>query len=130
MVENDYKGPLEERENLEEIELKVAQSRSFFRSLFSVDNFSAQKATTFLPFFGFMAVLGIIYIANRHMAENNVRKIDALGRDVKVLSWEYKTLKADLMQRSTQTEVAKRVDTLGLKELVEPPKKLIVETEN
>ncbi|SEM99574.1 hypothetical protein SAMN05216436_11055 [bacterium A37T11] len=126
---NEYKDPLEERENLDEIELKVAESRNFFKSLFSSENFSAQKATTFIPFFVFMATLGIVYIANRHLAEDNVRKIDAVGREVKVLSWEYKTLKADLMQRSTQTEVAKRVDTLGLKELVEPPKKLIVETD-
>jgi len=44
------------------------------------------------------------------------------------LSWEYKSLKADLMFKSKMTEVAKKVDTLGLKELIEPPKKLIVQS--
>ena len=33
------------------------------------------------------------------------------------------------MLKSTQTEVAKRVDTLGLKELVEPPRKILIKTE-
>jgi hypothetical protein len=68
----------------------------------------------------------MIYIGNRHFAENNIRDIDRLGREVKELSWDYKTLKADLMMKSTQTEVAKEVDTLGLKEPVEPPKKIVI----
>jgi hypothetical protein len=33
------------------------------------------------------------------------------------------------MLKSTQTEVAKQVDTLGLKELVEPPKKIVIKSE-
>jgi hypothetical protein len=33
------------------------------------------------------------------------------------------------MQKSTQTEVAKQVDTLGLKEPIEPPMKLVIKTE-
>ena len=68
----------------------------------------------------------MIYIGNRHFAENNIRNIDKLNKEVKELSWDFKTLKADLMLKSTQTEVAKQVDTLGLKEPIEPPKKIII----
>jgi hypothetical protein len=60
------------------------------------------------------------------MAIKNIRKIDQLNKEVKELSWEYKSLKADLMFRSKLTEVAKKVDTLGIKELTEPPKKILV----
>ena len=79
-----------------------------------------------LPFIIFIAFLGMIYIGNRHFAENNIRDIDKLSKEVKELSWDFKTLKADLMLKSTQTEVAKVVDTLGLKEPVEPPKKIVI----
>jgi len=60
------------------------------------------------------------------MAINNIRDIDKLGKEVKELSYEYKSLKADLMFKSKLTEVAKKVDTLGIKELVEPPRKIII----
>jgi hypothetical protein len=55
-----------------------------------------------------------------------VRDIDRVSNEVKVLSWEYKTLQADLMLRSTQSEIASKVEPLGLKVLVEPPRKLSV----
>jgi hypothetical protein len=67
----------------------------------------------------------MIYIGNRHSAENNIRSIDKLGKEVKELSWEFKTLKADLMFKSKQTEVIKRVDSLlGLKVSIKPPIKI------
>jgi hypothetical protein len=56
----------------------------------------------------------------------NIRNIDKLQKEVKELSWEYKSLKADLMFKSKLTEVAKKVDTLGVRTLTEPPKKIIV----
>jgi hypothetical protein len=68
----------------------------------------------------------MIYIGNRHFAENNIRDIDKLSKEVKELSWDFKTLKADLMLKSTQTEVAKVVDSLGLIEPNEPPKKIVI----
>ena len=71
----------------------------------------------------------MIYIANSHFAVNNVRRIDKLNKEVKELRWEYKSLKADLMFKSKLTEVAKKVDTLGIKELIEPPKKIIVKSD-
>ncbi|MNQ97610.1 hypothetical protein D3C85_1132660 [compost metagenome] len=71
----------------------------------------------------------MVYIANSHFAVNNVRRIDKLNKEVKELRWEYKSLKADLMFKSKLTEVAKKVDTLGIKELIEPPKKIIVKSD-
>ncbi|RYY22235.1 MAG: hypothetical protein EOP41_07405 [Sphingobacteriaceae bacterium] len=82
-----------------------------------------------LPFIFFIAFLAMVYIANRHMAENTVRDIDKLSKQVKELSWDYKTTKADLAFKSTLTEVEKRTDTLGLKTSVEPPQKIMVTTD-
>jgi hypothetical protein len=87
-------------------------------------NFNAEKATGALPFILFLAFLGMLYIGNMHLAEKNIRDIDKIGKEVKELSWDYKTTKADLAYKSTLSEVAKRVDTLGIKESVVPPQKL------
>lgn len=114
-----------EREVRPEIE-KAELPRNFFTMMFTDGVISKEAATDMLPFIIFIAFLGIIYIGNRHFAENNIRDIDRLGKEVKELSWDYKTLKADLMMKSTQTEVAKEVDTLGLMEPVEPPKKIVI----
>ena len=79
-----------------------------------------------MPFAAFVALLGLLYISNRHLAERTVRTIDHVGREVKELGWDYKSLSAELMKLTTQTEIAKRADTLGLKERMQPPIKLEV----
>ncbi|MDB5144160.1 MAG: hypothetical protein JWQ66_2873 [Mucilaginibacter sp.] len=86
--------------------------------------FSAEKATSALPFILFLAFLGMLYIGNMHLAEKNIRDIDKMSREVKELNWDYKTAKAELAYKSTLTEIAKRVDTLGIKESLEPPQRL------
>ncbi|MDB5137251.1 MAG: hypothetical protein JWP37_3854 [Mucilaginibacter sp.] len=87
-------------------------------------NFNAERATNALPFVLFIAFLGMIYIGNMHLAEKTVRDIDKIGKEVKELTSDYKTVKADLAYKSTLSEVAKRVDTLGIKESIEPPQRL------
>ncbi|HVW15429.1 MAG TPA: FtsL-like putative cell division protein [Mucilaginibacter sp.] len=89
-----------------------------------VKNFNSEKATSALPFILFLVLLGMIYIGNMHLAEKNIRDIDKIGKEVKELSWDYKTAKADLAYKSTLSEVAKRADTLGLKEAINPPQKI------
>jgi len=118
----------------EEPQLKVKKEKvkdpeigtGFFKKLFTEGVVTKEAATEMLPFLLFLSFLCMLYIANSHMAVNNIRKIDKLSKEVKELSWEYKSLKADLMFKSKLTEVAKKVDTLGIKELTVPPKKLIV----
>lgn len=100
--------------------------RNFFTILFTQGVVSKEAATEMLPFIVFMAFLGMVYIGNRHFAENNIRDIDKLKKDVLELSADYKMLKSELMLKSTKTELAELVDTLGLVEPVEPPKKIVV----
>jgi hypothetical protein len=78
-----------------------------------------------IPFFLFLSALAIVYIANGHYADNTVRSINKLNRELKELQYEYKTLKSEVMFRSKQSELAKAVQPLGLKELVVPPAVLI-----
>jgi hypothetical protein len=109
-----------------EVRAKAELPRNFFTQLLTEGVISKQAATDMMPFIVFLAFLAMVYIGNRHFTENTIREIDKLSKEVKELSWEFKTIKADLMLKSTQTEVAKLVDTIGLKESVEPPTKIIV----
>ena len=97
---------------------------NFITQFFTKGFWNAESATKALPFVLFIAFLGMIYIANMHMAERSIRDINKISKEVKELSWDYKTTKADLAFKSTLTEVAKRVDTLGIKESLQPPQKL------
>jgi hypothetical protein len=100
---------------------------NFLTQLFTKGIIDAETATNALPFILFLALLGMIYIANRHLAERNIRDIDKISKQVKELSYDYKTTKAELAYKSTLTEVAKRTDTLGIKESIQPPQKITVE---
>ncbi|MCI0921647.1 FtsL-like putative cell division protein [Sphingobacterium rhinopitheci] len=115
-----------QEEMSEAVEEKVEETQNFIKTIFSTNKISTYLVTKNFPFVAFLLFLTLLYISNRHLAERTVRKIDRLGKDVKELSWDYKSLSAELMKLTTQTEIAKRADTLGLKERLEPPIKLEV----
>ncbi len=115
-----------QRKMNDSVEEKVEETQHFLRTIFSTKKLSSYLVARNLPFAAFVALLGLLYISNRHLAERTVRSIDRLGREVKELSWDYKSLSSELMKLTTQTEIAKRADTLGLKERTEPPIKVEV----
>jgi len=73
------------------------------------------------PYFLFLSALAVLYIYNGHYADKTVRNINKVNRELKELQYEYKTLKADVMFRSKQSELAKSVEIFGLKEAVSVP---------
>lgn len=74
-----------------------------------------------LPFFLFLSVLAVIYIYNGHYSDKIIKSISKTSRELRELQFEYKTLKSEVMFRSKQTELAKAVEPMGLRELVVPP---------
>ena len=83
-----------------------------------------------IPFFLYLVLLAMIYISNTHSVESTIRRIDSMKNELKEVRWNYMAAKSDLMFRSKQTEVANSVERLGLKELTDPPKKIIVTDEH
>jgi predicted membrane protein len=83
-----------------------------------------------IPFYLFAAILAIIYIANGHYADKTIRKINATSKHLKEMEYEYKTIKQDVIFRSKESELARAVEPLGLKELVVPPVRLIDSIQN
>ncbi len=75
----------------------------------------------------FLFILLIIYIANAHWAEQNVREIQLLQREIKDLKWEYSAIVSNLMYRSMQSQIADAVKEEGLILPPEGPKVIAVE---
>ena len=74
-----------------------------------------------IPFFLFLTALAVLYIYNGHYADKTIRSINKTEKEVKELQYEYKTVKSEVMFRSQQSELAKAVEPLGLKEITVTP---------
>lgn len=83
--------------------------------------FNYQWIVKNIPYFLFLSVLAVVYIYNGHYSDNTVKDINKTSRELKELQYEYKSMKSEVMFRSKQSELAKAVAPLGLKELVQPP---------
>ena len=92
--------------------------------------FNYQWIVKNIPFFLFLSVLTILYIANGHRADKTIRKINSTTNQLKDLQYEFKTLKSEVMFRSKQSELSKAVEPLGLKEILIPPVVLVDSTVN
>ena len=67
-----------------------------------------------ISYFLFLAVLAILYIANGHLTDKSIRKINSTKKEIKQLQFEYKTLKADLMLKSESINIEKAMAPYGL----------------
>lgn len=77
-------------------------------------------AIKYLPYFGFLTVLGILYVANVHYAERLVRNFTQLNKEVERLRVDYGSLKYEYINASRQGEIANQVKPIGLIENREP----------
>ncbi|HEX6915364.1 MAG TPA: FtsL-like putative cell division protein [Chitinophagaceae bacterium] len=80
-----------------------------------------------IPFFLFLGVLAVLYIANGHMADKTIRKISDTERELKQLEFEYKTAKSEVMASSREPEITRAAAPLGLKIDSVPPLRIKVE---
>jgi hypothetical protein len=74
-----------------------------------------------VPFFLFLSALAVLYIFNGHYSDKTIKDINKTAKEVRELEFEYKSLKSEVMFRSKQSELARAVEPLGLKELTQPP---------
>lgn len=99
------------------------------KGLLSGSFLSKESVVNVLPYLFFLTFLGICYIANGYQAEKLVRKLYKTTNEIKELRSEYITNKSDLMYISKQSQVARATKKLGLRELVSPPKKIVITQE-
>jgi len=111
--------------NQAEVKEKTSLRKTPLQGLGSL--FSYGWITKNIPFFLFLALLAVIYIANGHLADKTIRDINRTAREVKELQYEYKTLKSEVMFRSREAELVKAAEPLGLKLSSEPPMRITME---
>lgn len=73
-----------------------------------------------------VAFLGLAYIWMNNKAQSTYMEINALETELEEMKWEYTSRKADFMYKSKQSEVAKKSEKIGLKELTKPALKIDV----
>lgn len=71
----------------------------------------------------------VIYIGLNHNAERLVRRIQRTKTQVDELRSQYTVLNADFMKSGKQSEITKRVFTLGLADSPTPPHKIVVKSD-
>ncbi|SJZ73172.1 FtsL-like putative cell division protein [Sediminibacterium ginsengisoli] len=86
--------------------------------------FNYQWMLSNIPFFLFLSLLAVLYIANGHMADKTMRRINATTVELKELQYEYKTLKSEVMFKSEEVQMVKATEPLGLKVVKEMPQRL------
>ena len=130
--------PKIEPEKTNEPKVKEKQEFSNGKSLFSGLEKKLKLETYFdegfpvqyLPKILFVLFLSLFYIGNSHYAEKTTRAINKAQTEVEDLRADFITIKADMMFSAKQSEVARRVKVLGLKESLNPPFKVEVGEEN
>jgi hypothetical protein len=85
---------------------------------------SDDRAVQHIPFILFLGLIAILYIANGYYADDKIREENRTKNEIKELRTEYISTTSEKMFVSKQSEVAKAVLPLGLKEPVVAPMKI------
>ncbi len=100
---------------------------SWMQHFFNLDNLLVEGIPLrYIPQILFITFITIFYIGNNHYAEKTTRKIEQLESEVEELRADYTSMKANYMFSSKQSEVAKKVQEIGLKENDTPPEKILI----
>lgn len=127
--EQEAKGnPLEQTADAGEQQVKkpASKARQSFLSVISGGFLVGEKALSSLPFVLYIAFLGLLYIANGYYAHNRLKDLDTLDNAITELRIQYIIAEDKLMYLSKESELDKATSSIGLKEAVIPPDKIIV----
>lgn len=91
------------------------------------DMFSKDGFVGLFPFFFYIVFLSMIYITNVYIAEDVSRDIAKSNRKIEDLHVEYVYLKSEITKITKQSNMVNMLKNKGIKESVEPLKKIVVE---
>ncbi|MBR4837450.1 MAG: hypothetical protein IK004_03300 [Bacteroidales bacterium] len=99
---------------------------SFFNKYLGGDVFSRQSVVKQLPFVLYVVFLLMLYITNTYIAEDVNREILTKNKILEDRHVEYVYNKSEITRMTKQSELAKILKNKGIKESVEPLKKITV----
>ena len=99
---------------------------SFFNEYLGGDVFSKASVVKQLPFILYVVFLLMLYITNTYIAEDINREVLVKTKLLEDRHVEYVYNKSEITRMTKQSELAKILKNKGIKESVEPLKKLTV----
>jgi hypothetical protein len=88
--------------------------------------FTRQNTRQWLGVIFFLAFIGLLYISNSYVAEKKIREIAKTNRNIKELKFNYVQMRARLVEQSRPSMLAERLESYGIKPIVEPPNKIFL----
>lgn len=104
----------------------MAKKKKSLGSYFAIGSMGASLVLKNFPFVLFLGFLTVIYIANAHFAEKQIRQIQVLQKDVKELKRQYNALKSEIMYQSRLAEIEDEVEGMGLTKKTGRVKRIVV----
>ena len=92
-----------------------------FRSVLNGRILAGEKVADSLPFILFLTAIAFLLIMNSYYAEKKGRVTEALRDDIVELRTRHVLTRSELMYLTNQSEIARRVEPMGLKESRVPP---------
>jgi hypothetical protein len=116
-------APVPEKEEIRPVRKSGKMARGL-HDIIGGDLLSKNAVLRNLPFLVFIAILAMLYIANTYYSEKTFKQIEKTKNELKELRFQYITAKATLLYYSKQTEIAKRVERMGISGTTKPPYKI------
>jgi hypothetical protein len=80
-----------------------------------------EQLNDLIPVILLLVFTTILYVSLSHYHVKSLKNEDELKKEINELRSEYISVKSNLMKKSNPSEVSKRLETEGLKELTTPP---------
>jgi hypothetical protein len=88
------------------------------------DLLSNQAVLSNLPYLVFLAILAMFYIGNTYYSEKTFKQIEKITNELKELRYQSITAKSKVLGLCKQTEIAKKVERMGITGTISPPYKI------
>ena len=108
---------------------KKVKSNSFFINFIGGDLLSKEGVMRQFPFLLYLVLLAMLYITNTYIAEDMSRDIARTNRLLEDRHVEYVYLKSEITNMTKQTVLVRKLKNKGIKESIEPLKKIVVKEE-
>ena len=120
------------KRNKKKSEQKAKRPNGIQRGVVSILNGTFLTKETVLgnmSFILFGSFLMICYISYGYYTEKTVRDLQRVDQELKELRSEYITVRSELEKTEQQSKVAENIGALGLKETLDPPRKVEADPE-
>lgn len=85
-----------------------------------VNRISYQGIVRNTPYLMFLTLLSILYITNNNKAITLTRSINEKTKELKELKWKHMDLQSRLMYQTSESQLIKKTEMMGLKPLDRP----------